>query len=104
MGSSQSAIRKHFTSEHGRFLALPGKVERVDGAHLKAAFLPRLTQEGKRLVRKHQGNDFVRGQLMHYGIIAEYYDEDSELLEVAGDGISLLQEALLAGKVSDIVC
>ena len=77
-----------FESGFGRFFAQG--VERVDGARLKALFLPTLTKEANKLLRDQR--NFVRGQLQHYGID---YDEK----EFSGNGTKLLKKALQGGKV-----
>ncbi|KAF3012312.1 hypothetical protein E8E14_001206 [Neopestalotiopsis sp. 37M] len=81
--------RDGFECAFGRFYALPGRVERVEGSHLRSMFLPKL--------RPGQGTsyDFVRGQLKHYGV---QYEEE----EFSGNGTLLMKKVLQAGKCDKV--
>lgn len=89
MSTLEDVCRNGFTYGFGRFLA-GGRVERVEGARLRAMFLPRLTPEATRLLREHRY--FVRAQLQHYGV-------DFDEQEFSGNGTHLLKKSLQAGKV-----
>jgi hypothetical protein len=80
--------RDGFRSSNGRFRTLNGG-ERVSTERLKAAFLPKLTPEGKKMV---QDDTFVRSQLQHYGL------GDVPGVET-GCGTLAMKKALLAGQV-----
>ncbi|KUJ18962.1 uncharacterized protein LY89DRAFT_683786 [Mollisia scopiformis] len=87
---------KHdFKSSHGKFYAMPGRVERVEGSSLQAMFLPKLQPEGRRLINACYRDQFVRGQLKHYGVEV---DEN----KMSGNGALLLKEVLQAGKCAKV--
>ncbi|KAK4101281.1 hypothetical protein N658DRAFT_486301 [Parathielavia hyrcaniae] len=86
-------IRNGFSYSYGRFYA-PVRVERIEGARLRAMFLPRLTAEANRLLRDHR-DSFVRGQLLHYGV---EYDKN----DFSGNGTMLLKKLLQAGKCDKV--
>lgn len=81
--------RDGFECAFGRFYALPGRVERVEGSHLRGMFLPKL--------RPGQGTsyDFVLDQLKHYGV---QYEEE----EFSGNGTLLMKKVLQAGKCDKV--
>lgn len=80
-----------FTCSYGRLFAHPGRVERVEGSSLRSMFLPRLNSEGNKRLRHCNSDDFVRGQLKHYGV--QFYESD-----ISGNGTLLLKKVLQAGK------
>ncbi|KAK4034726.1 putative AT hook motif family protein [Parachaetomium inaequale] len=86
--ADDAIVRDGFTCRIGRFFT-NDFIERVDGARLKAMFLPRLTREAKTLLRDHP--NFIRAQLQHYGVD---YDE----AQFPGKGTWLLKEVLQEGK------
>jgi hypothetical protein len=57
--------RDGFVYSLGGLYAQPGRVPRVEGPRLRSMFLPKLTPEGRELLRIYKGRDFVRGQLKH---------------------------------------
>lgn len=67
-----------------------GGTDRLDGAELKALFLPVVTPEARKLM--YNRSDFVAAQLKHYGV---EYDKK----EYTGNGVLLLKKVLKAGKV-----
>ncbi|KAI0010647.1 hypothetical protein F4779DRAFT_638829 [Xylariaceae sp. FL0662B] len=74
--------RDGFEYRFDRFLALPGRIERRDPSILRSMFLPKLSPEAKRILRRQP--NFVAGQLKHYGI--EYrkplcYDKGTNFLK-----------------------
>ncbi|KAK4110154.1 hypothetical protein N656DRAFT_758203 [Canariomyces notabilis] len=80
-------IRNGFRCSFGRFYARHC-VERVDSSSLKSMFLPRLTGGCP-------SEDFVRGQLQHYGVD---YDEK----DFTGNGTRLMKKVLQAGKCDKV--
>ncbi|KAK3324154.1 hypothetical protein B0T19DRAFT_402406 [Cercophora scortea] len=88
MPMDDEVARDGFRYCYGRFYT-DDNVERIDGSELERMFLPRLTPEANNLLRHHHAN-FVRSQLMHYGI--EY-----DPTELTGNGTNLLKRALEAG-------
>jgi hypothetical protein len=82
---SDDVCRDGFMSDYGRFYAMPGRVEREDGASLRAMFLPKLNAR-----LGYDGEAFIRGQLKHYDIT---YDDH----ECTGCGTRLMQKVLRAG-------
>lgn len=84
--------RDGFRCADGRFYA-QGRVERIEGSHLRRIFLPRLTAEANLLIRDRR--DFVRGQLQHYGVD---YDESA----FSGNGTVLLKKMLQAGRCDKV--
>lgn len=81
-----------FVSEYGRFLVEPGRLERIEGSELRKMFLPKLTPLGRRALNN---SDFVRCQLMHYGV--QFEDK-----EFSGNGTLLLKRVLQAGKCDQV--
>jgi hypothetical protein len=84
-----------FTCSYGRFLALPGRVERVEASSLRSMFIPKLTSEGRRKVNGAYSDNFVRGQLKHYGV---QFDKS----EISGNGTLLMKKVLQAGKCDKV--
>jgi hypothetical protein len=87
--------RDGFVCAYGRFYAQPGRVERVDSSSLRSMFLPKLTPEGRRQLNAGYSDEFVRGQLKHYGV---QFDES----EISGNGTLLMKKALQAGKCDKV--
>ena len=87
--------RDGFVCAYGRFYAQPGSVERVEGSSLSSMFLPSLTAEGQKQIRQSYDDNFVRGQLKHYGV-----DFDEE--EISGCGTLLMKKVLQAGKCDKV--
>lgn len=65
-------------------------IPRYSTESLKRDFLPRLSPEANRLLRRH--HNFVRSQLIHYGV--EFNDKN-----LTGNGTRFLKKALEAGLV-----
>lgn len=57
--------RDGFVSAFGRFMAVPGRMDRIEGSQLRSMFLPKLSPAGQKALRDNP--DFVRSQLKHYG-------------------------------------
>lgn len=87
--------RDGFACGFGRFYAQPGRVERVDGSSLRSMFLPKVTPEGRRKLNAGYSDNFVRGQLKHYGV---QFDES----EISGNGTLLMKKVLQAGKCDKV--
>jgi hypothetical protein len=87
--------RDGFACAYGRFYAQPGRVERVNGFSLRSMFLPKLTPEGRRQLNAGYSDNFVRGQLKHYGV---QFDES----EISGNGTLLMKKVLQAGKCDKV--
>jgi hypothetical protein len=81
--------RDGFCSGFGRFMAEPGRLDRIEGSHLRNMFLPKMSREGQKALRDNR--HFVRGQLKHYGV-------QFEEREFSGNGTALMKKALQAGK------
>ncbi|PGG96408.1 hypothetical protein AJ79_09603 [Helicocarpus griseus UAMH5409] len=82
--------RDGFEFAYDRFVALPDRIERVDGADLRRMFLPKLTPEANKRLRDNYGR-FIPAQLKHYGI--EFAESD-----IQGNGTNFFKKVLLAGK------
>jgi hypothetical protein len=87
--------RDGFACAFGRFFAEPGRVERVDGSSLRNMFLPKLTAKGRRQLNAGYSDNFVRGQLKHYGV---QFDES----EISGNGTLLMKKVLQSGKCDKV--
>jgi hypothetical protein len=87
--------RNGFACSYGRFYTHPGRVERVDGSSLRSMFLPKLTSDGRKKIDGTYRDNFVRGQLKHYGV---QFDES----EISGNGTLLLKKVLQAGKCDKV--
>lgn len=87
--------RDGFACAYGRFYAQPGRVERVEGSSLRSMFLPKLTAEGRRQLNAGYSDNFVRGQLKHYGV---QFDES----KISGNGTLLMKKVLQAGKCDKV--
>ncbi|KAG0648135.1 hypothetical protein D0Z07_5989 [Hyphodiscus hymeniophilus] len=87
--------RDGFTCSYGRFHALPGDVERVEGSSLRSMFLPTLNPKGRKLINACHSDHFVRGQLKHYGV---QWNES----EISGNGTRLIKKILQAGKCDKV--
>ncbi|KAH8590158.1 hypothetical protein B0O99DRAFT_521816 [Bisporella sp. PMI_857] len=87
--------RDGFTCAYGRFYTQSGRVERVEGSSLRSMFLPKLTPEGRRQLDAGYSDNFVRGQLKHYGVS---FDES----EISGNGTLLMKKVLQAGKCDKV--
>lgn len=85
--------RDGFASAFGRFMADPGRMDRIEGSQLRSMFLPKLSREGQKALRDNSG--FVRSQLKHYGV-------QFEEREFIGKGTALMKAALQAGKCDQV--
>ncbi|KAF7176372.1 hypothetical protein CNMCM7691_002501 [Aspergillus felis] len=85
--------RDGFVSAFGRFMADPGRMDRIEGSQLRSMFLPKLSREGQKALRDNF--DFVRAQLKHYGV-------QFEEREFTGQGTALMKAALQAGKCDQV--
>ncbi|GIK05558.1 hypothetical protein Aspvir_009671 [Aspergillus viridinutans] len=85
--------RDGFVSEFGRFMADPGRMDRIEGSRLRSMFLPKLSREGQKALRDNP--HFVRAQLKHYGV-------QFEEREFTGQGTALMKAALQAGKCDQV--
>lgn len=81
--------RDGFVSTFGRFLAEPGRMDRIEGSQLRSMFLPKFSREAQKALRDN--GHFVRSQLKHYGV-------QFEEREFTGNGTILMKAALQAGK------
>ncbi|KAI1379900.1 hypothetical protein F4677DRAFT_442094 [Hypoxylon crocopeplum] len=90
---SDRVCRDGFEFAYDRFLALPGRVGRVEPSALREMFLPKLTQAANKVLRDKY--HFVQAQLKHYGV---EYDE----MELTGNGTNLLKKMLKAGKLDKV--
>lgn len=70
-----------------------GRVRRYSVDELEDMFIPRMTAEGKRVIRQNSG--FVESQLKHYGIS---YDKN----KFRGNGVDMLKEALEDGHFDSV--
>lgn len=82
--------RDGFEFAYGHFRVLQ-RVERVEPSALRKMFLPKLTPEANRTLRKD--DYFVHAQLKYYGV---EYDPK----ELTGNGANLMKKMLSQGKVS----
>jgi hypothetical protein len=62
-------------------------IPRYASEELKRAFLPQLTLEGKEVLKRSYGDQFVRFQLKHHGV--GFSEQD-----LKGDGTNSLKEPL----------
>ncbi|KAF7131075.1 hypothetical protein CNMCM5793_004062 [Aspergillus hiratsukae] len=85
--------RDGFVSAFGRFMAEPGRMDRIGGSLLRSMFLPKLSREGQKELRDNP--HFVRAQLKHYGV-------QFEEREFTGQGTALMKAALQAGKCDQV--
>jgi hypothetical protein len=76
--------RDGFVSAFGRFMADPGRMDRIEGSQLQSMFLPKLSREGQKALRDNP--NFVRAQLKHYGVQfkeSEFTSQGTVLIKVA---------------------
>jgi hypothetical protein len=62
-------------------------VEQVESSSLRSMFLPRLAPAGQKKISEGYRDNFVRGQLKHYGV---QFDEKA----ISGNGTLLMKEVL----------
>ncbi|KAJ5379113.1 hypothetical protein N7509_012232 [Penicillium cosmopolitanum] len=89
--------RDGFISSLGRFMAEPGRVDRIEVEKLRSMFLPKLTPEGRKLLRDN--SDFVGTQLKHYGV---QFEEPNSSFGRRTTPTALLKAALTAGKCDQV--
>ncbi|KAL5360223.1 hypothetical protein BJX96DRAFT_69107 [Aspergillus floccosus] len=80
--------RDGFISASGRFMAEPGRMDRIEASRLRSMFLPKLSREGQKALRDN--HDFVRSQSKRYGV-------QSEESQFSGKGTNLMKAALQDG-------
>ncbi|KAK7222553.1 hypothetical protein V2G26_010556 [Clonostachys chloroleuca] len=85
-------VRDGFFCSYGRFCA--GHVDRMEGSDLRAMFLPNLSPKGRQVLAK-EGESFVRGQLLHYGVT---FRAD----EFSGNRALLMKKVLRQGKCDQV--
>lgn len=85
--------RDGFTCAWGLFYA--NRIERIEGSRLRQMFLPKVTPEATKKLRRNFGDCFVRAQLKHYGV---EFDES----EISDDGRLLMQKVLEEGKCDKV--
>lgn len=85
--------RDRFVYGLGRFQAEPGPMDRVEGAHLRSMFLPKLSREGQKAIRDNLS--FVCCQLNHYGV-------QFEEKEFSGNGTALMKKVPQEGKCDQV--
>jgi len=95
-------LRNGFISSYGHFdvVEVPNpdpnynggpETPRMESSRLKELFLPRLTTEGRKIIKDNV--HFVRAQFKHYDVDFSEWDFD-------GHGTKLLQKKLKAGEVN----